>query len=151
MGLFVCGVLVIGFGAGLFGHGTLTVTMNRAPKEQTGLALGAWGAVQATAAGVAVALGGIAARHRVGAGGAGLVRHARWPGPATGYAFVYAVEIVLLAVTIYVMSGLVGDATAQESARMAARAPARPRAHGAWQATAMTPRSTHPHVLRSIP
>ena len=49
----------IGFGAGLFGHGTLTATMNRAPKEQTGLALGAWGAVQATAAGVAVALGGV--------------------------------------------------------------------------------------------
>ena len=59
VGLFACGVLVIGFGAGLFGHGTLTVTMNRAPKEQTGLALGAWGAVQATAAGVAVALGGM--------------------------------------------------------------------------------------------
>jgi hypothetical protein len=59
VGLFACGVLVIGFGAGMFGHGTLTVTMNRAPKEQTGLALGAWGAVQATAAGVAVALGGI--------------------------------------------------------------------------------------------
>ena len=57
--LFVCGALCIGFGAGLFGHGTLTLTLNRAPKEQAGLALGAWGAVQATAAGAGVALGGI--------------------------------------------------------------------------------------------
>ena len=29
--------------------------------------------------------------------------------PATGYAFVYAVEIAMLAVTIFVMNGLVGD------------------------------------------
>ena len=50
--LFVIGTSLIGFGAGLFGHGTLTATMNLAPKNQTGLALGAWGAVQATAAGL---------------------------------------------------------------------------------------------------
>ena len=56
--LFVLGTLTVGFGAGLFGHGTLTATMRRAPKEQVGLALGAWGAVQATAAGVAIAIGG---------------------------------------------------------------------------------------------
>jgi MFS transporter, BCD family, chlorophyll transporter len=57
--LFAIGVFFIGLGAGLFGHGTLTLTMNRAPKEQVGLALGAWGAVQATAAGAGVALGGL--------------------------------------------------------------------------------------------
>jgi MFS transporter, BCD family, chlorophyll transporter len=108
VGLFGCGALVIGFAAGMFSHGTLTVTMNRAPKEQTGLALGAWGAVQATAAGVAVALGGTL-RDLVSAMAA-----QGWLGraldvPATGYSFVYAVEIALLAVTIYVMSGLIGD------------------------------------------
>jgi len=43
--LFVVGVLAVGFGGGLFGHGTLTATMNLAPKDQVGLALGAWGAV----------------------------------------------------------------------------------------------------------
>jgi MFS transporter, BCD family, chlorophyll transporter len=59
MPLFAAGVFFIGCGGGLFGHGTLTMTMNRAPKDQVGLALGAWGAVQATAAGVAVAAGGI--------------------------------------------------------------------------------------------
>lgn len=57
--LFVLAVLATGFGAGLFGHGTLTATMRAAPKEQTGLALGAWGGVQATAAGIGVALGGV--------------------------------------------------------------------------------------------
>jgi BCD family chlorophyll transporter-like MFS transporter len=34
--------------------------MHLAPKDQSGLALGAWGAVQATAGGLAMALGGIA-------------------------------------------------------------------------------------------
>ncbi len=57
--LFACAALVLGIGAGLFGHGTLTATMRAAPKEQVGLALGTWGAVQATAAGIAVAVGGI--------------------------------------------------------------------------------------------
>jgi BCD family chlorophyll transporter-like MFS transporter len=51
--------LAAGFGAGLFGHGTLTATMRSAPRDQIGLSLGAWGAVQTTAAGVAVALGGV--------------------------------------------------------------------------------------------
>jgi BCD family chlorophyll transporter-like MFS transporter len=45
--LFAVGILLIGFGSGLFGHGTLTATMRLAPKKQSGLALGAWGAVQA--------------------------------------------------------------------------------------------------------
>ncbi len=108
VGLFACGVLVIGFAAGMFGHGTLTVTMNRAPKEQTGLALGAWGAVQATAAGLAVALGGLL-RDIVSAMAAQGWFGAALSGPATGYAFVYAVEIVLLVLTVFVMGGLVGD------------------------------------------
>ena len=43
----------------LFGHGTLTATMRAAPRDQIGLALGAWGAVQTTAAGAAIALGGV--------------------------------------------------------------------------------------------
>jgi MFS transporter, BCD family, chlorophyll transporter len=57
--LFVAGTLATGVGAGLFGHATLTATMRAAPREQIGLALGAWGAVQATAAGIGIALGGI--------------------------------------------------------------------------------------------
>jgi BCD family chlorophyll transporter-like MFS transporter len=106
--LFVGGALCIGFGAGLFGHGTLTVTMNRAPKEQTGLALGAWGAVQATAAGAAVALGGVL-RDIVGALASQGIFGAALARPSTGYAFVYALEIGLLVATIVVMGALVGQ------------------------------------------
>ncbi len=57
--LFTVAILGAGFGAGLFGHGTLTATMRNAPREQVGLALGAWGAVQATCAGIAIAVAGV--------------------------------------------------------------------------------------------
>ena len=57
--LLIAATLIAGFGAGLFGHGTLTATMRAAPREQIGLSLGAWGAVQTTAAGAAIALGGL--------------------------------------------------------------------------------------------
>lgn len=90
--MFVFGTLLIGFGAGIFGHGTLTATMNLAPKDQAGLALGAWGAVQATAAGVAVALGGIMRD---------LVAHVT--NSVTGYLSVYALEVVLLLITMVAM------------------------------------------------
>ena len=83
--VFAIGTFLIGLGAGLFSHGTLTATMNLAPKEQTGLALGAWGAVQATAAGGAMALGGV-------------MRDvlAQNLGALSGYNGVYLLEIVLL-------------------------------------------------------
>ena len=90
--MFVLGTLLIGFGAGIFGHGTLTATMNLAPKDQAGLALGAWGAVQASAAGVAVALGGIMRD---------LVAHVT--NSVTGYLSVYALEVVLLLITMAAM------------------------------------------------
>jgi len=105
--VFGFGVLLIGFGGGIFGHGTLTATMNRAPREQIGLALGAWGAVQATAAGIAVALGGIV-RDVVAALAAGGSFGPALAVPATGYSFVYSVEIVLLGLTIVFMTALVG-------------------------------------------
>ena len=92
---------MIGFGAGLFGHGTLTATMNLAPRNQTGLALGAWGAVQASAAGLAIALGGIL-RDVVNT----LVPHGRL-GSATGYDFVYSLEMLLLFVTLVTMIPLI--------------------------------------------
>jgi BCD family chlorophyll transporter-like MFS transporter len=41
----------MGLGGGIFAHGTLTLTMSRLRQAQVGLALGAWGAVQATSAG----------------------------------------------------------------------------------------------------
>ena len=65
--LFRAGAALIGFGGGLFAVGTLTAAMSLERAGATGLALGAWGAVQATAAGVAIALGGARARHRLAA------------------------------------------------------------------------------------
>ncbi len=98
--LFVAGVFLIGLSGGLFGHGTLTLTMNHAPREQAGLALGAWGAVQATAAGAAVALGGVLRD---------LLSWLVFTEPAPSYAAVYTVELLLLVATIVVMGRLVGD------------------------------------------
>ena len=56
--LFRAGVTLIGFGGGLFAVGTLTAAMGLDRPEHVGLALGAWGAVQATALGASVAAGG---------------------------------------------------------------------------------------------
>lgn len=57
--VFLAGVLATGIGAGLFGHATLTATIRAAPSQRIGLALGTWGAVQATSAGLGVALAGL--------------------------------------------------------------------------------------------
>ncbi|MFK7881660.1 PucC family protein [Roseobacter sp.] len=57
--LFLAGTFATGLGAGLFGHATLTATIRNAPSDQIGLSLGMWGAVQATCAGLGIALAGI--------------------------------------------------------------------------------------------
>jgi MFS transporter, BCD family, chlorophyll transporter len=88
--LFKVGVFFLGLGGGLFSHGTLTATMNDAPKAQAGLALGAWGAVQATAGGIGIGLGGVI---RDGFAASPLFKAY---GPAVGYNAVYSIEIVLL-------------------------------------------------------
>jgi len=103
--LFLLGTFLIGFGGGLFSHGTLTATMQLAPSDQRGLALGAWGAVQATAAGIAIGLGGVIRDLIVAIGATnwlpeGLI------GPSTGYSFVYCLEIGLLIATIFSMATL---------------------------------------------
>jgi BCD family chlorophyll transporter-like MFS transporter len=94
--LFVLGIFLVGLGGGLFAHGTLTATMQLAPPSQIGLAMGAWGAVQATAAGVGMAAGGLI-RDAVALGSS----------PVMGYSAVYAIEIVLLALTLWAMGPLV--------------------------------------------
>jgi MFS transporter, BCD family, chlorophyll transporter len=120
LALFVFGVFFIGLGVGLFGHGTLTLTMNRAPKDQTGLALGAWGAVQATAAGAGVAAGGIG-RDLVQALATRGVFGDALATPATGYAFVYAIEIVLLLATAAAMTALLRSEARRSAAAAADR------------------------------
>ena len=65
--------------------------MRSAPRAQVGLALGAWGAVQATAAGIAVALGGVIRDLILALPEAGAFR------PEAAYTPVFALELALLA------------------------------------------------------
>ncbi len=95
--LFV-GAALMGFGGGLFSIGTLTATMQLAHEgTQSGLALGAWGAVQATCAGTAIALGGIIRDSAA----------SEWAEPAAGYAAVYSCEIFLLLAMLIAVGPLV--------------------------------------------
>jgi BCD family chlorophyll transporter-like MFS transporter len=110
--LFRCGVFLIGFGGGLFAVGTLTAAMNEVRAGQSGLALGAWGAVQASAAGLAIALGGVIRDLVAGLAEQGLLGEAL-TGPATGYGFVYHLEIGLLFATLAAIGPLVGSARRQ--------------------------------------
>jgi BCD family chlorophyll transporter-like MFS transporter len=103
--LFRLGAFGIGFGGGLFAVGTLFTAM-RLEAAFIGLALGAWGAVQAAAAGVAMFMGG-ALRDGVntlttqGALGVGLTD------PSVAYSMVYHVEMLLLFLTLIAVGPLV--------------------------------------------
>ncbi len=104
--LFRAGVGLIGFGGGLFSVGTLTAAMNLESNGLNGLALGAWGAVQASCAGASIAFGG-ALRDVV----AELVHH-QWlwdvlNTPATAYSVVYHLELLLLFATLCAIGPLV--------------------------------------------
>jgi len=93
--LFASGVAMIGFGAGLFAHCTLTAAMATAPRGQVGLTLGIWGAVQASAAGGAVAISGLVRDGVSTLADQGLLGPTLVD-PATGYVAVYSIELVLL-------------------------------------------------------
>ena len=105
--LLYAGATVIGFGTGLFSVGTMIAAMALAQKGSAGLALGAWGAVQASCAGLGVAIGGL-----LRDGIATLALHeamgATLADRATGYGAVYATEILLLLVTIVVLGPVIG-------------------------------------------
>lgn len=98
--VFRTGTVLIGFGAGLFTVGTLIAAMNLSEGGHSGLALGAWGAVQATAQGAAVFIGAalrdvvtlLADLNLFGPGAAA--------DPAFGYNLVYSLEILLLFATL---------------------------------------------------
>ncbi len=104
--LFRAGTALIGFGAGLFAVGTMTAAMALAKGGNSGMALGAWGAVHATATGGAMALGG-ALRDFAG----GLAERGAL-GPAlsdasVGYYAVYHIEILLLFAALVAIGPLV--------------------------------------------
>ncbi|AWW75540.1 MFS transporter [Erythrobacter sp. KY5] len=103
--LFV-GAALIGFGLGLFSVGTLIEAMALAKSETAGLALGAWGAVQATCAGAGIALGG-ALRDLIAFIGLN-ADAALLSSRAAGYTTVYALEILLLLAGLAAIGPLVG-------------------------------------------
>jgi BCD family chlorophyll transporter-like MFS transporter len=104
--LFRTGVVLIGFGGGLFSVGTLTAAMALDADGYKGLALGAWGGVQATCAGLAIAAGG-ALRDGVSSLAAHGALGEVLATPATGYAAVYHVEMLLLFTTLIAIGPLV--------------------------------------------
>jgi len=97
--LLFTGAILMGFGGGLFAMGTLTATMRIATgdKARNGLALGAWGAVQATGAGLAILAGGLL-RDAISAASGNML---------AGYVSVYSAEIVLLLGTLAALGPLV--------------------------------------------
>lgn len=107
--LFRVGTMLIGFGGGLFGVGTLTGAMALAGSGNSGLALGAWGAVQASATGIAIALGG-AIRDAVASLAQADLLGPALTGRSVGYAAVYHLEIFLLFVTLIAIGPLVRPA-----------------------------------------
>lgn len=108
--MFRVGTVLVGFGSGLFAVSTLAAAMSLESAEHAGFALGAWGAVQATAAGVAVGLGGTlrdVAAALASDGTLGTVlQH-----PATGYGTVYVIELWLLFVALIALGPLVRSST----------------------------------------
>ena len=117
--MFRIGVGLIGFSGGLFSVGMLVTGMGMAQGGSPlghlgGLVMGTWGAVQATSAGAAVALGG-AVRDGVsvlamsGQLGEVLVT------PITAYSFVYHLEMYLLLVVLVALGPML------RASRLAAR------------------------------
>ena len=106
--LFFTGAFLIGMGGGLFAVSTLTAAMTMPAQGLAGrgLALGAWGAAQATAAGLAIAMGGgirDGVTHLAMSGRRGVALAL----PSTGYSDVYHLEIALLFATLVALGPLV--------------------------------------------
>jgi BCD family chlorophyll transporter-like MFS transporter len=104
--LFRIGTLLIGFGGGLFAIGTLIAAMALEKAGRTGLALGAWGAAQATSAGIAIAGGGMLRDFITSLAEHGVLGPAV-VGPSAGYSAVYQTELALLFITLIAIGPLV--------------------------------------------
>lgn len=98
---------MIGFSGGLFAVGMLAAAMTLDDEGRNGLAIGAWGAVQATAAGIGVALGGVI-RDGVAALGVKGTLGPAMVDAAAAYGVIYHLEIVLLFATLAAIGPLAG-------------------------------------------
>lgn len=109
---FRIGTFVIGLGGGLFAVGTLTSAMRTDAADLNGLAVGAWGAVQATATGVAMALGGLL-RDGIAGLSVGAAAGTVAADPVQGYLVVYHLEIVALFAALVAIGPLVRPRSAR--------------------------------------
>ncbi len=117
---FQIGVLFIGFGAGLFSVGTLVAAMDLSRVAGSGLALGAWGAVQATAAGVGIGAGG-ALRDTIGYWIENGYLGPAFSSGSDSYSLVYQIEVFLLFVTMVIIGPLAKftrEATVEDEGRL---------------------------------
>jgi MFS transporter, BCD family, chlorophyll transporter len=106
--VFRIGVFAIGYGSGVFAVATLLAAMSfDRHNVGAGLALGAWGAVQATCAGGAMGSGGVL-RDVVAHLGANGTLGPAFRGVEVSYTVVYHFEILLLFIAIAVVGPLVG-------------------------------------------
>lgn len=104
--LFTLGVFLIGCGAGFFSVSCLISAMKLEVDGYTGLALGTWGAVQATAMGFGIALGGILRDGVSKLVSFGFLGDTFSP-EAAGYLAVYHLEIFLLFFVLILIGPLV--------------------------------------------
>lgn len=111
--LFRIGTALIGMGGGMFAVGTLTACMDVADRAGSGLALGAWGAVQACAIGIGLAGGGIIrdlGGHLAASGSLGPA----FADHALGYSIVYHLEIGFLFAALVAIGPIVRRASGDE-------------------------------------
>ncbi|MDG5493307.1 BCD family MFS transporter [Niveispirillum sp. BGYR6] len=105
--LFYAGAAGVGIGGGLFSVGTLLGAMAISARSDSGMVVGAWGAVQATAMGCSLLAGGViknAINNLALKGALGEAMVTR----AAGYLTVYALEILLLFVCLAAIGPLTG-------------------------------------------
>jgi len=94
----------------LFAVSTLTIAMSMDQENMSGMVIGAWGAVTATCSGIGMLLGG-AIRDLVGQLATSGAIGSALMNPATGYSFVYHIEIYLLFITLVALGPLVAKRT----------------------------------------
>jgi len=111
--LLMAGALLIGFGNGLFSIGTLLRVMALPHRGEHGLALGAWGAVQATAAGLAMLVAGGIRDGFAAVTAQGGPSAAASALPGAGYLAVYFVALAGLLVLLVVLGPLAARSRAE--------------------------------------
>jgi len=114
--MFSIGAALIGLGSGLFAVSALTAVMRHGGHAGAGLAIGAWGAVQATSTGAAILIGG-AMRDGVSALALTDALGETLRSPISGYVSVYLTEIVLLFAALVAVGPLARHASDPQTSK----------------------------------